>query len=136
MIHYDENENNTSSSSDYDEIDNFLDKYSDSIYLLYEELKSNFQSHSPFFLCKMRFYHLTTFLIDILFKSESESTLNDKNPFSLINDFNNFYKNEISYSFNMLSAYIKKHFKYTIHIEHWVFFCYNLSDIGEIQKVR
>jgi|FrelakmetLWP11LW_1041352.scaffolds.fasta_scaffold00058_13 hypothetical protein len=134
MIEYDEND---ISSSDYDEIDNFLDNYSDSIYLLYEEIKSNFESNSPFFLCKMRFYHITTFLIDILFKSESESKLNDeRNPFSLINDFNNYYKNEISYSFNIIYAYIKKHFKYTIRIEYWIFFCYNLSDIGEIQKVR
>ena len=136
MFEYDENENYMS-SSDYDEIDNFLDNYSDGIYLLYEQLKSNFESNSPFFLCKMHFYHLTTFLIDILFKPEIKLDYeSNENPFSLINDFHNFYKNEISYSFNITSAYIKKHFKYTIHIEHWIFFCYNLSDIGEIQKVR
>ena len=136
MLEYDENENYTS-SSDYDDIDNFLDNYSDDLYLLYEDIKSKSEPHSPFFLCKMRFHHITTFLIDILFKPESDSKLNDeKNPFSLIIDFNNFYQDEISYSFNIISAYIKKHFKYTIPIEYWIFFCYHLSDIGEIQKVR
>jgi hypothetical protein len=134
MLEHDENENSIS-SSDYDEIDNFLDNYSDDLYLLYGEIKSNFESVSPFFLCKMRFHHITTFFIDILFKPGSIS-IDENNPFSLINDFNNFYKNEISYSFNIISAYIKKKFKYTIQIEHWIFFCYYLSDIGEIQKVR
>lgn len=133
MIESDENVE----SSEYDEIDNFLDNYSDDIFLLYEEIKSKFESNSPFFLCKMRFYHVTTFLIDILYKPESKLEYeSNKNPFSLINGFNNFYNNEISYSFNIIYAYIKKHLKYTIHIDHWIFFCYNLSDIGEIQKVR
>ena len=50
MLEYDENENYTS-SSDYDDIDNFLDNYSDDLYLLYEDIKSKSEPHSPFFLC-------------------------------------------------------------------------------------
>jgi len=54
MLEYDENENYTS-SSDYDDIDNFLDNYSDDLYLLYEDIKSKSEPHSPFFYVKCVF---------------------------------------------------------------------------------
>ena len=47
--------------------------------------------------------------------------------------FNNYYKQELEISYDIVYKFIKR-FKIISPYNHWLYFCYKYSDLYEIQK--
>jgi len=107
--------------------DDFLDGYKDDVLYMLEDMKSRFKM-SPFFMTNVNLPILTNFFINQIIKRPTLPIINNH-----IFLFNNYYKQELEISYNIVSKFIKR-FKIISPYNYWLYFCYRYSDLYEIQK--
>lgn len=106
-------------------IQDFLYFESYNMVLLKEDMKKRFSIISPFFLDNLEIYHLSDFIIYLLF-NKTEYTLKNYNIHSL-DLFTHTYNNELNISYNIISKYIEKFTNTKINFKTWVLFCITYS---------
>lgn len=106
-------------------IQDFLYFESYNMVLLKEDMKKRFSIISPFFLDNLEIYHLSDFIIYLLF-NKTEYALKNYNIHSL-DLFTHTYNNELNISYNIISKYIEKFTNTKINFKTWVLFCITYS---------
>lgn len=112
------------SKSQIELINDFLFFESYNIVLLKEELKRRFSLISPFFLDYIEVYHLSDFIISLLFTNDFKS----KNyNLDYIETFKSIYNNELNISYSIISQFLIKFIKVKLDFEKWVLFSIRYS---------
>lgn len=106
-------------------IQDFLYFESYNMVLLKEDMKKRFSIISPFFLDNLEIYHLSDFIIYLLF-NKTEYTLKNYN-INFLDLFTHKYNNELNISYNIISKYIEKFTNTKINFKTWVLFCITYS---------
>ena len=106
-------------------IQDFLYFESYNMVLLKEDMKKRFSIISPFFLDNLEIYHLSDFIIYLLF-NKTEYTLKNYN-INFLDLFTHKYNNELNISYNIISKYIEKFTNIKINFKTWVLFCITYS---------
>lgn len=106
-------------------IQDFLYFESYNMVLLKENIKRRFSIISPFFLDNLEIYHLSDFIIYLLF-NKTEYTLKNYN-INFLDLFTHKYNNELNISYNIISKYIEKFTNIKINFKTWVLFCITYS---------
>jgi|UniRef100_A0A6C0ANM6 hypothetical protein len=106
-------------------IQDFLYFESYNMVLLKEDMKRRFSIISPFFLDNLEIYHLSDFIIYLLF-NKTEYTLKNYN-INFLDLFTHKYNNELNISYNIISKYIEKFTNIKINFKTWVLFCITYS---------
>ena len=92
-----------------------------------EDMKKRFSIISPFFLDYLEIYHLSDFIIYLLF-NKTEYTLKNYN-INFLDLFTHTYNNELNISYNIISKYIEKFTNIKINFKTWVLFCITYSNL-------
>lgn len=121
-IDSDSDKENTKSQSEL--INDFLFFESYNLILLKEDLKLRFSIISPFFLDYIEVYHLSDFIISLLFKVNFDLK---KYNLYYIDSFKYTYNNELNVSYNIISKYLETFTKVKLDFEKWVLFCIRYS---------
>lgn len=108
-------------------IQDFLYFESYNMVLLKEDMKRRFSIISPFFLDYLEIYHLSDFIIYLLF-NKTEYTLKNYN-INFLDLFTHTYNNELNISYNIISKYIEKFTNIKINFKTWVLFCITYSNL-------
>ena len=109
-------------------IQDFLYFESYNMVLLKEDMKRRFSIISPFFLDNLEIYHLSDFIIYLLF-NKTEYTLKNYN-INFLDLFTHKYNNELNISYNIISKYIEKFTNIKINFKTWVLFCIKYSNLN------
>jgi hypothetical protein len=109
-------------------IQDFLYFESYNMVLLKEDMKRRFSIISPFFLDNLEIYHLSDFIIYLLF-NKTEYTLKNYN-INFLDLFTHTYNNELNISYNIISKYIEKFTNIKINFKTWVLFCITYSNLN------
>jgi hypothetical protein len=109
-------------------IQDFLYFESYNMVLLKEDMKRRFSIISPFFLDNLEIYHLSDFIIYLLF-NKTEYTLKNYN-INFLDLFTRKYNNELNISYNIISKYIEKFTNIKINFKTWVLFCITYSNLN------
>ena len=109
-------------------IQDFLYFESYNMVLLKEDMKRRFSIISPFFLDNLEIYHLSDFIIYLLF-NKTEYTLKNYN-INFLDLFTHKYNNELNISYNIISKYIEKFTNIKINFKTWVLFCITYSNLN------
>lgn len=117
------------SKSQNELINDFLFFESYNIVLLKEDLKHCFSIISPFFLDYIEVYHLSDFIISLLFKVDLK--LKEYN-LDYIDSFKYTYNNELNVSYNIINKYLLKFTKIKLDFKTWVLFCITYSNLHVI----
>jgi hypothetical protein len=104
-------------------IQDFLYFESYNIVLLKEDIYINV---SPLFLDYLEIYHLTDFIIYLLFNTNYKFKNYDTNFLDL---FTQKYSDELNVSYNIISKYIEKFINIKINFKTWVLFCITYSNL-------
>lgn len=109
-------------------IQDFLYFESYNMVLLKEDMKRRFSIISPFFLDNLEIYHLSDFIIYLLF-NKTEYILKNYN-INFLDLFTHTYNNELNISYNIISKYIEKFTNIKINFKTWVLFCITYSNLN------
>ena len=112
---------NSSEDEFYDSIDNKIDKFisdeTDYILDLYYELKDKF----PYFLDKMSFHNLLTFIINNKFTNVITKRYNP----NTLDYFYSEYSSEITATLSIINQYLSKYKKFQLNFDTYIqFACY------------
>lgn len=110
-------------------IDDFLFFESYNLVLLKQDIKTRFSSISPFFLDYIQIYHLSDFIIYILFNTEYK--LKSYNT-HLLELFTHMYNNELIISYNIICKFCNKFTKIKLDFKKWILFCITYSNLTEL----
>jgi hypothetical protein len=110
-------------------IDDYLFYESYNLVLLKEDIKTRFSIISPFFLDYLEIYHLSDFIIYLLF-NKTESILKNYN-INFLHLFTHTYNNELNVSYNIICKYLENFTKIKLDFKKWILFCITYSNLTE-----